>query len=215
MSPLQKQAKYTAKERATVEKLRKEISEKERERNAFEEGLNSTKTLGDLKEQEAELKKQNEQDREIIRNEDTSPSEREAAEGRVEERQEELARLRTQFEERERALPLRERNKEIFKKYGVTVTAIFLAASVTTGAFIGVITNDLKATGKALGNGLKDLGKKKNSLTSAWTARIDCFFPVQTCWSGLRFSGRAHLAINFGCRGLSDGDLYQKAALTE
>ena len=93
MAALQKQAKNTAKERATVDKLRKEISEKERERNTLEEGLNSTKTLDDLKEQEAELQKQNEQDRGIIRNQDTSPSEREAAEERVRERQEELARL--------------------------------------------------------------------------------------------------------------------------
>ena len=89
--------------------------------------------------------------------------------------------MRTQIEERERALPLRERIKEIFKKYGVTVAAIFVAAGVTTGAVIGAITNALKATGKALGNGLKDLGKK-NSLTSAWTVRIDCFFPLQSCW---------------------------------
>ena len=119
----------------------------------------------------------------VIRNEDTSPSEREAAEERVEERQEELARLRTQIEERERALPLRERIKEIFKKYGVTVAAIFVAAGVTIGAVIGAITNALKATGKTLGNGFKDLGKKKkNSLTSPWTARIDCFFPLQSCW---------------------------------
>ena len=92
------------------------------------------------------------------------PSEREATEGRVEERQEELARLRTQIEERERALPLRERIKEIYKKYGVTVAAIFVAAGVTICAVIGAITNALKATGKALGNGLKDLGKRTASL---------------------------------------------------
>ena len=87
-------------------------------------------------------------------------SDKQAAEGRVEERQEELARLRTQIDERERALPLRERVKEIFKKYGVTVTAIVLAAGVTIGAVIGAITNALRATGKALGKGLKDIGSK-------------------------------------------------------
>ena len=116
-----------------------------------------------------------EQDREVIRNEDTSPSEREAAEGRVEERQEELARLRTQIEERERALPLRDRIKEIFKKYGVTVAAIFVAAGVTTGAVIGTITNALKVTGKALGNGLKDLGKKTASLLPGLLGSIVSF----------------------------------------
>ena len=177
VAALQKQAKNTPKERVTVDKLRKEISEKERERNTLEEGLNSTKTLDDLKEQEAELQKQDVQDRGIIRNEDTSPSEREAAEGRVEERPEELARLRTQIEERERALPLRERIKEILKKYGVTVTAIVLAAGVTIGAVIGAITklNALKATGKALGKGLKDLGKKTASLLPGLLGSIVSF----------------------------------------
>ena len=43
MAALQKLVKNTAKERATVDKLRKEISEKERERNILEEGLNSKK----------------------------------------------------------------------------------------------------------------------------------------------------------------------------
>ena len=43
MAALQKQAKNTAKEHATVDKLRKEISEKERERNTLEDGLNGTK----------------------------------------------------------------------------------------------------------------------------------------------------------------------------
>ena len=186
VAALQKQAKNTAKERATVDKLRKEISEKERQRNTLEEGINSTKTLEDLNEQEAELQKQNEQDREIIRNQDTSPSEREAAEGRVEERQEELARLRTQIEERERALPLRERIKEIFKKYGMTVAAISAAASATIGAVIGVNTNALKATGKALGNGLKDLGKKTASLLPGLLGSI-VSFPFKAAGKAIGF----------------------------
>jgi len=45
----------------------------------------------------------------------------------------------------------------------VTLTAIFLAAGVTIGAVIGTLTRGLKATGKALGNGLKALGKKMAS----------------------------------------------------
>ena len=126
----------------------------------MEARLNDTRTLDELKEQEAELKRQNEEDQAVIDNEDALPSDKQAAEGRVEENQEELARLRTQIDERERALPLRERVKEIFKKYGVTVTAIVLAAGVTIGAVIGAITNALRATGKALGKGLKDIGSK-------------------------------------------------------
>ena len=96
--------------------------------------MNSTKPLDDLKEQKNDLKRQNEKNQAIVQDENTSPSEREAAEARVADTNAELARLQTQIEERERALPLSERVKEIFKKYGVTVTAIFLAAGVTIGA---------------------------------------------------------------------------------
>ena len=160
LSKLQKQAKTKGKEQKSVDQLRAKIAAKERERNIMEERLNDTRMLDELKEQEAELQRQNEEDQAVIDNADTSPSDRLAAEGRVEERQEELARLQTQIDERERALPLRERVKEIFKKYGVTVTAIVLAAGVTIGAVIGAITNALRATGKALGKGLKDIGSK-------------------------------------------------------
>ena len=95
--------------------------------------------------------------------ENTTPSEREAAEARVAERNEELGRLQTQVEERERAMPLRERVGEIFKKYGLTVTAIFLAAGVTIGAVMGTVTNALKKLGKNLADGLKTIGAKDAS----------------------------------------------------
>ena len=62
---------------------------------------------------------------------------------------EELVRFQAQIDEREAALPLRERVKEIFKKYGFTVTAIVLAAGVTTGAVVGALTTQ------------KRLGKKR------------------------------------------------------
>ena len=106
----------------------------------------------------------NEEDQAIINDKNTSPSEREAAEGRVAERKEEIVRLQSQIEERERALPLRERIKEMFKKHRVTLTAILLAAGVTIGSVIRVIIKALKATGKALGNRLKEIGKKTASL---------------------------------------------------
>ena len=160
MSALEKQAKTKSKEQTRVDQLRASLAAKESERNTMEARLNDTRTLDELKEQEAELQRQNEEDQAVIDNEDASTSDKQAADGRVAERQEDIARLRTQIDERERALPLRERVKEIFKKYGVTVTAIALAAGVTIGAVIGAITNGLKATGKVLGKGLKDVGSK-------------------------------------------------------
>ena len=81
-----------------------------------------------------------EEDQAIIEDENASTSDKEAAEGRVAERNEELARLQTQVAERERARSVLERIKEIFKQYGVTVSAIFLAAGAIIGAFITVVT---------------------------------------------------------------------------
>ena len=128
---LEKQAKKKQKVQEKVQKERAKLDEIVKKRNVIEERLNSTKPLDDLNEREAELRQQNAEDQAIIDAEDASPSERQAAEARVEERNEELARLQTQIAEREEAMPLRERVKEIFKKNGVTVTAILLAAGVT------------------------------------------------------------------------------------
>ncbi|KAL9954595.1 hypothetical protein ACROYT_G042157 [Oculina patagonica] len=161
VSALDKQVKSMAKEKEKVDRLRASLAAKKRERNTLEKRLNTTRTLDELKElkeQEAEMQRQNEEDREVINDENASSTEKQAAEETVAERTAELLRLQTQTAERERELPLRERIKEIFKKYGVTVTAIFLAAGVTIGAVIGAITNSLKATGKALGKGLTNVG---------------------------------------------------------
>jgi len=164
LDSLTKQAKNREKEQAKVDRLRASLAAKESETNAMEERYNQTKPLDDPKEQESELQRQNEEDQAIIQDENASPSEKEAAEGRVAERNEELAHLQTQIAERERGRPLLERVKEILKKYGVTLTAIVIAAGTTIGAVIGVLTRGLKATGKALGNGLKDIAAKLGSL---------------------------------------------------
>ena len=89
------------------------LAAKESETNAMEERLNGTKPLDDLKEQESELQRQNKEDQAIIQDENASPSDKEAAREKVEERNEELSRLQTQIAERERAQPLSERVKEI------------------------------------------------------------------------------------------------------
>ena len=117
-----------------------------------------------MKEQEAELQRQNQEDQAVIENEVAPSSEKEDARERVADRNEELARLQTQIAERENELPLRERVKAIFTKYGFTVTAIALAAGVTIGAIVGAISNSLKALGKGLGNGLKAIGQQTAKL---------------------------------------------------
>jgi len=65
-------------------------------------------------------------------------------------------------------------SKRSSKKYGVTLTGIFLAG-VTIGVVVGSITKGLKATGKALGKGLKDIGAKLGSLLPGLIGSIASF----------------------------------------
>jgi len=131
--------------------------------------------LDEINSRETELRQQNAEDQAIIDATDTSPSERQAAEARAAERNEELSRLQTQIAEREEAMPLRERIKEIFKKHGVTLTAIVLAARVTIGAVVGSVTKALKASGKAMAGGLKELGAKLGSLLPGLIGQVAHF----------------------------------------
>ena len=164
MASLEKEAKNKEKAQARVDREKKKLAQIEKERNEIEERLNNTKALDELKERENDLKRQNEEEQKIIQDENTSQSEREAAEVRVAERNEELHRLQTQIGERESAMPLRESVREIFKQHGLTITAIFLAAGATIGAVVGALTKALKASGKAMGNGLNDIGSKLGSI---------------------------------------------------
>ena len=66
MDSLTKKAINREKEQAKVDRLRASLAAKESETNAMEERLNQTKTLDDLKEQESELQRQNEEDQAII-----------------------------------------------------------------------------------------------------------------------------------------------------
>ena len=83
MAALEKQAKSKEKAQAKVDTLKASLAAKESKRNTVEERLNSKKLSDDLKERESELRRQNEEDQAILQEENTSPSDREAAEARV------------------------------------------------------------------------------------------------------------------------------------
>ena len=69
--------------------------------------------------------------------------------------------LAPQVAEIEEGMPLRERIKEIFKKYGFTVTAVLLSVGTTIGVVVSSLTNGLKSVAKGAGNGLQAFGKKE------------------------------------------------------
>ena len=111
-----------------------------------------------LKKDKEILEKENEKDKEVINDRDAWPNEKLRAQERVDFRNQEIRLIDAQLEEVGESLS--EKVKAIFKKYGLTLTGIFLAAGVVIGAVIGTITNALKAMGKQFANGLKALGKK-------------------------------------------------------
>ena len=164
LAGLEKQSKEKEKIQAKVDREKKKLYEMERmERNTIEERLNSTKRLDELEDDEGRLKRLNEEDQAIIDDVYASEFDKEAARERMAARDQDLLRLKDQISERENSLSLRERIKVIFKKYGVNVTSIFLAAGVTIGAVLGTITKALKKLGTDLGKGLKTLGAKAAS----------------------------------------------------
>ena len=104
------------KKRTKADKLKVNLAVQEKVRKTLRERLNTTKSLDDLNERAAELEHETAEDRAIIVDENTSPSERAAAEERVAGRDEEMALLRTQIKAREWAMPLHERIEEIFNQ---------------------------------------------------------------------------------------------------
>jgi len=171
----------------------------------MEEKLHQTKPLDDQKERESELQRKNEEDQAIIQDKNASPSHKEAAEGRVAERNEELARLQTQIAEREKARHLLERIKEIFKKYGVTVTAILLAAGGHNRGCRQFNHKCFESHRQIFGERPKRYWRETwfSATRADW---INCEFSFQSCGPSHRVSGQAHLAA-YSCRG---GLLFEK-----
>ena len=125
---LQKHYEDSQKKTQKIGQLETSILQEEQKRDSMERRLNSTRTFDALKEQENNLLRQNEEDQAIINDEGAAEFDKEAAEEHIAARNEELARLQTQIAEREDAMPLREKIKEIFKKHGVTVTFLLRAS---------------------------------------------------------------------------------------
>ena len=147
-----------------VERLKRQYENQRQKRDTAEATLNRTKPLDELEREREELKHKIEEDRLTMNDKDATPQQRMVAGVRFSENTDELARLDPQIQEREQELPLRERVKNIFKKYGWTLQAVALAVGIVLSALALAATNGLKAGTKAIGNGLKDIGQKLGSL---------------------------------------------------
>ena len=120
------------------------------------------KTLNELEQEAEELNRKIAEDKQLIEDENTSPSERAAAEARVVENEAELDRINTEIEVRERERPLLERIKDIFKKYGWTLQAIFIAV----GVILSVIALAVKKGTKVISQKLNDVKQETGFIGS-------------------------------------------------
>ena len=159
-----KTAKEQDKVAKEVERLKRQYENQRQKRDTTEANLNRTKPLDELEREREELKRKIEEYREIMNDKDATSQQRMVAGERFSEITDELARLDPQIQEREEELPLRERVKNIFKKYGWTLQAVALAVGIVLSALALAATSGLKAGTKAIGNGLEAIGKKLGSL---------------------------------------------------
>ena len=166
-----KQLDELAKTAKEAQKLQQDINKTRLSKMATERRLGQLKArkddsqpLEELKQKADELNEHITEDRRIIEDENTSSNERAAAQERLDVRTEELERVNEEIEAREIQRPLRERVKDIFKKYGWTLQAVALAVGVVLSALALAGLNGLKAGTKAVGQGLKTIGQKLGSL---------------------------------------------------
>ena len=138
---LQKQLKQQQQDVKEYHKVQTDIEQLVHEKREIDQNLSflraqeeTLKPLDQLKQEAEELNRKITEDKQLIEDENTSPSERAAAEARLSENEAELDRANAELEARERERPLLERIKDIFKKYGWTIDAFFIAVGVILGA---------------------------------------------------------------------------------
>ena len=89
--------------------------------------------------------------------------------------EEQISDIESRKEEILKNLPLRERLKYIFKKYGFTVFAVLSAVGVVIGVIVSNLSKGLSTLGKGVGNGLKTLGKKLGEILPGMIGAIVSF----------------------------------------
>ena len=136
-----------------------------------------------------ELQKSIREDEEIANDENEQPSIRERAREKIAEKLERIDTLENERDELEERVSLREEVKNIFKKYGFTVAAVFLAVGTVIGVIVDSLTKGLKTVATGVGNGLKELGKKIAGILPGLIGAIVSFI-FKTAGSVISFLGK-------------------------
>ena len=137
----QQQIKQQQKVVKEYQKTQTEVEQLVRENREIAQNLSllraQEETLKPLDQLEQEIKKLEHiiaEDRQLVDDENTSMSERFRANVRLLANEDELRRANAELEAREIRKPLLERVKDVFKKYGWTLDAFFIAVGVILGA---------------------------------------------------------------------------------
>ena len=100
----------------------------------------------------------------------------------VQEREQIVERLPLRERARIRFQALRERLKELFKKYGFSIATVVTAVGITIGVLAKILAdgasaaaNGIKTVGKKVGDGLKDLGRRIGAILPCLVGAIASF----------------------------------------
>ena len=145
-----------------IAKLRHDTGELDQHLNELRVKEETLKPLNELEQEAEEFNRKIAEDKQLIIDENTSPSERAAAEARVAENEAELDRVNAELEVRERERPLLERVKDVFKKYGWTLQAVALAV----GVILAAIALATKKSTKVISQKLNDVKQQPGFISS-------------------------------------------------
>ena len=117
------------------------LANRDIERQINKLGIKVRKPLEELQQDKTDLEKRLAENKQVLEDENASPSDIEAARKQVEQDERALERVNENIEREEQKLPLRERVKNIFKKYGWTLQAVALAVGIVLSALALAATN--------------------------------------------------------------------------
>ena len=135
-----------------INQLRHDTGELDQHLNELRAKEETLKTLDELEQEAEELNRKIAEDKIVIEDENASSPERMIANVRLLENEAELDRINTEIEVRERQKPLLERVKDIFKKYGWTLQAIFVAVGVILSVIALTVKKGTKVISQKLNN---------------------------------------------------------------
>ena len=149
---IQQQIKQLQKDITQYNKIQEEVNQLRHDTGELDQHLNDLRAKEETLKPLEELNRKIAEDKLVIEDENTSPSERAAAEARLLENEAELNRINTEIEVRERERPLLERVKDIFKKYGWTLQAIFVAVGVILSVIALTVKKGTKVISQKINN---------------------------------------------------------------